>query len=268
MCVSALQSFLQTNRIAGDMAYFFEAGHKHKGSAYNLIADKLGTSGGSVTFADKKHLRLLQAADLLAWQSTKYAKDALTQARSPRKDFLSLVEHPHMFIYLAMNEKGEDEHNIVLWPETRRAQSTTSFKMNYEGPIRFMYENDGTVPIIPVGATLGWRNSTGGNFVLIDFQPLGPPGKDFSIAFDQLRLFEVIGCFLSATGAYPKNNLQVVLTPDELAITNTSNGIVLSATMPEGAKVGLSMSRDTATELMRHLKNALDKVSPSSEVES
>ena len=37
-CVHALQMFLKTSRIDGDIAYFFESGHKSKGSAYNHIA--------------------------------------------------------------------------------------------------------------------------------------------------------------------------------------------------------------------------------------
>jgi len=96
-CVSssivALNSFLTVNRISGQqIAYFFENGHKNRGRAYNHVAAKLLELNAPLTFASKQQVKLLQAADLLAWQSTKYAKDRTSGARPARKDFLSLME--------------------------------------------------------------------------------------------------------------------------------------------------------------------------------
>ena len=47
---------------------------------------------------------MLQAADLLVWQYSKYIKD-LTSGRKPRKDFMALTEKPIAFTHI-WNESG------------------------------------------------------------------------------------------------------------------------------------------------------------------
>jgi hypothetical protein len=69
--VMALDAFLKAHRIGGDMAYFFETGHKNKGRAYNNLAQMIAKMPASLTFAEKQKVRLLQSADLLAWQTAR-----------------------------------------------------------------------------------------------------------------------------------------------------------------------------------------------------
>jgi hypothetical protein len=110
----ALDAFLKAHRIGGDMAYFFETGHKNKGRAYNNLAQMIAKMPASLTFAEKQKVRLLQSADLLAWQTAKYVKDALGNTRPPRKDFLSLMEHRHDIDLLSTKKRrGPDSLRIL-----------------------------------------------------------------------------------------------------------------------------------------------------------
>jgi hypothetical protein len=112
--VMALDAFLKAHRIGGDMAYFFETGHKNKGRAYNNLAQMIAKMPASLTFAEKQKVRLLQSADLLAWQTAKYVKDALGNTRPPRKDFLSLMEHRHDIDLLSTKKRrGPDSLRIL-----------------------------------------------------------------------------------------------------------------------------------------------------------
>ncbi|MEX2149656.1 MAG: hypothetical protein WD793_05550 [Steroidobacteraceae bacterium] len=94
------------------MAFFIEAGHQNGHRANNyLLRHKDSTDKDiskyyvSHTFAAKKDLTVLQAADLLAWQTAKFHKDKIANLRKTRLDFLSLVEHPHAFVYLTLDNK-------------------------------------------------------------------------------------------------------------------------------------------------------------------
>ncbi len=99
LCIGALQAYLEISRREGEIAYFFETGHKNRGRAYSHVAERLEKAGASMTFHKKEKLRLLQAADLLAWQVTKWAKDGITKKHPPRADFKSLMEHSHMIAH-------------------------------------------------------------------------------------------------------------------------------------------------------------------------
>lgn len=51
------------------------------------------------SFADKRNVVLLQAGDIFAWQAMKNLRDHIRRERSPRKDYLSLVEERHFVSY-------------------------------------------------------------------------------------------------------------------------------------------------------------------------
>jgi len=104
MAVDALTVFLDTNRIKGDIAFFFEDGHKSKGKAYNHVAQRVKALPASISFAKKEKVRLLQAADLLAWHTRKYASDKRSGKRPPRKDFESLMQHRHAFFWMSAKD--------------------------------------------------------------------------------------------------------------------------------------------------------------------
>ncbi len=127
-CAQGVQLYKAMHGVAGGVAYFFEKGHRSKGNAYNYIADNITRPEDSLTFAGKTEVPLLQAADILAWQTAKYAKDYFhpwrldgkPPKRQPRKDFQSLMEHTHMFMHL---DTGKDNNvaGIEIWPMHRRS---------------------------------------------------------------------------------------------------------------------------------------------------
>ena len=185
MCVSALRSFIDVVRIEGDVAYFFESGHTSQGRAYNDIAHRIAEMSASVTFAAKDKIPLLQAADLLAWQTTKFVKDDMSRARGPRKDFLSLMEHQHSFNFI--RSKGDDGLflGVLDWPATRRSKRTVTLNLHKDGPIDYFCEDNDPTPIIMVMDPIGWRPG-GGQLLYVTFE--GAQKKRFSLAFDRSRL--------------------------------------------------------------------------------
>lgn len=158
-CVTALQVFLHVSRIEGDMAYFFESGHKNRGRAFKHVAETLEKLSAPLTFAPKEQVRLLQAADLLAWQSSKYVKDRISKKRPPRKDFMSLMEHPHSFAHVTLKDGGgigfED------WPISRRSPTSTTLSISCDGPVVFLYEDGEQAPIVAIDRAIGWRMGGG-----------------------------------------------------------------------------------------------------------
>jgi hypothetical protein len=90
------------------IAFFLESGHASASKSASKI-DRLKSDPDvakcylSYTFAQKEDVRLLQAADLLAWQSTKFIKDKISKKRKPRGDFLELLKHPHAFHYVVFH---------------------------------------------------------------------------------------------------------------------------------------------------------------------
>lgn len=119
-CIHAVQTFLRMQRMQGKVSYFFESGHASRREAYGHIAKRIPREIDNVAFGTKVGIPLLGAADLLAWQSTKYAKDwfyptmrGKHPTRPPRKDFQSLVQHPHMFVTWGPTARKH------LWPARR-----------------------------------------------------------------------------------------------------------------------------------------------------
>lgn len=87
---------------AGDIAYFFEAGHQDEGKAnayLNWIFDSPNTRTDflhvSHTFIDKEKAPPLQAADLLAWHTRKLYVNEL-EGRPIRRDLKALVRNTDM----------------------------------------------------------------------------------------------------------------------------------------------------------------------------
>jgi len=89
----------------GYIAYFFESGHADMGEAAKRLFMVKGIKShreqyryGSHTFADKKAVPALQAADLLAWQWRKlFISQTDPKRRLPRADLTVLVNNsPHV----------------------------------------------------------------------------------------------------------------------------------------------------------------------------
>src|SRR5262249_48684854 len=112
ICVGGIAKWLAENNKGAELACFFEAGHQSRPLAEKHLRMNLQHFGltvaneVSLTFATRKTVTLLQAADLFAWQVTKYVKDKVSNARPPRKDFMSLCEvHNSHYLMYAMVDK-------------------------------------------------------------------------------------------------------------------------------------------------------------------
>ncbi|MEE2690633.1 MAG: DUF3800 domain-containing protein [Pseudomonadota bacterium] len=94
----------------------FEAGHASQGSARKYIDETINLVGllrsripPEIRFATKKEAVLLQCADLLAWQAATDIKNRADEIRPRRKDFISLLEAQHHFMYFM----ADNEFNLL-----------------------------------------------------------------------------------------------------------------------------------------------------------
>lgn len=113
-CLMSVDRWLTEKIGPSRIKFFFEAGSAGQASAMARVAqhgiELPSEHEASTEFSPKADVPLLQAADLLAWQSTKHIKDAIFNGRKVRKDFLSLIEVEHNFIMLkVINKKIEFE---------------------------------------------------------------------------------------------------------------------------------------------------------------
>jgi len=257
-CAQAMQQFIYTHRIKGNIAYFFEAGHKNKGSAYNYLAEKVKRPEDSLTFACKTQVPLLQSADLLAWQSTKYAKDYFYQrqdgvspTRAPRKDFQSLMEHPHTFLHLDVGAK-EGAIGVEIWPMRLRNPSPDVIHstLEFDGPIGYLRENDDPTPIIPIERTMGWRMG-GARLAYVTFENVAR--KKFALALDEPRLFEMIIALLESTGLYEQSQIVPLFSADNVFVDENEDLIILRIKLRKGASLAFHLSPEVFTRLRTEL---------------
>lgn len=99
-CFSALniiRRWADRNKYTGDIAYVFEAGSLGWGEASAYLSDLFRSSRkasqyrcASLSFVSKEKAPLLQAADLIAWHTTKAYVNEL-EGRPLRKDFQALI---------------------------------------------------------------------------------------------------------------------------------------------------------------------------------
>ncbi len=98
-CLTAVKSWAKETNYSGKIAYFFESGHGSQSEAnrimnriFNMPELKESHRYASHTFADKKEVRALQAADLIAWQwFTDHKRRMQRPLSSPRKDCAALM---------------------------------------------------------------------------------------------------------------------------------------------------------------------------------
>jgi hypothetical protein len=255
----AVRNFLHVNRAEGSVAYFFEQGHRNRTNGYNYIARTIKRPKDSLRFASKECVRLLQAADILAWHTTKYAKDYFyaRQAgrepkRAPRKDFLSLMEHPHIFCHMALD--GAQGMGLELWPMERRSPLVnTTMNIKDHGPLAYwLDENDGGGhPIIPVFKPTGWRGSPDRGAHL-SFEGLG--GKRFTLALDEPLLFETVSFLLAAGGAlFEDSNYAPAATAESLAVQYADGFALLRVKLKGGAQLALRLPDDLVEALKQSL---------------
>ncbi|MGA2903233.1 MAG: hypothetical protein ABSD98_05360 [Candidatus Korobacteraceae bacterium] len=110
-CLVAVKSWADQSDYHGTVAHFFESGYANAAEANALMnrivsLPKLRKTHryGSHTFAQKKDVRPLQAADILVWQSGK-DRERKAQGKTPRKDFVALTAL----------RNGKPFHKVTHW---------------------------------------------------------------------------------------------------------------------------------------------------------
>jgi len=262
--LSALEMFLKGQRLEGGLAYFFETGHKNKGRAYNHVAAKIQRTGASLTFADKRQVRLLQAADLLAWQTTKYVKDKLFNKRAPRKDFTSLMEHPHMFMHV-QHTNGLKSMGVEAWPLSRRSKQSVVMNADYDGPVPIFKEEGEDVPIIPVSGASGYRMG-GGRLAYILLDAMGD--KPFYLAFDNFRLREAVTCLMAAQALWRPDETGPPAKVSKLILRRDAGRNILTVKFPEEFALDFSVPSEALSELAATIAKLNGANGPSSESQS
>jgi hypothetical protein len=97
-CLTAVKTWAAQNNYFGGVSYFFESGHRSQSEANQIMnrifkIPALRKSHRYVAhiFADKKLVKSLQAADLIAWQWYTDHKRRMAGALRPRKDTEALM---------------------------------------------------------------------------------------------------------------------------------------------------------------------------------
>jgi uncharacterized protein DUF3800 len=119
-CLMAIRKWADTENYRGDVLYFFEQGHDSEHEADKLMIDifkqtelqSVYRSSGH-GFYDKRKVRPLQCADILAWQwlthSKRMKREGISDPRgaitSCRKDFGALVKHNKRYNFQIYDEK-------------------------------------------------------------------------------------------------------------------------------------------------------------------
>jgi hypothetical protein len=116
-CMTQMASWLIVHDPGASLSYYIENGNTHQARAGAVIGAELqkgaNSFGGAYLFhqfSSKMDVRLLQAADILAWQSAKHVKDHIKRERAPRKDFLDLVHQGHSITYIS---GAKNEVNVM-----------------------------------------------------------------------------------------------------------------------------------------------------------
>ena len=103
-----LLAWMKKNDADSELAYFFESGHPTSGMASAILngpfkkalSPEYSKLLGPMTSAEREKVCLLQAADILVWQATKFVKRRANGHRKPRGDFIELVKERHTFAYV------------------------------------------------------------------------------------------------------------------------------------------------------------------------
>lgn len=105
--IGGVINWIEDVNYQGDVAYFFEAGHASQPEA-NQIMEKIfavpelrrASRYVAHAFVTKEKSLPVQAADLLAWQFYTDIRRQLRGETRHRKDFQSLIDHPHQVTFV------------------------------------------------------------------------------------------------------------------------------------------------------------------------
>jgi hypothetical protein len=234
-------------QVGADVSCFFEAGHKSRGRAYPLVAERLAKFGAKVAFRRKEELRLLQAADLLAWQTTKFVGDAATQSRKPRGDFRSLMQHHHMFTYLSYDSEFTKTAISQFWPEEihRNVSVFAGLKPFQTEPIVMLRNGSDPMPFIWVAEPDGWMK-VGPDMYAFRFQDL--QFKHFALLVDEKRLPGTLGMFSASAKV-----LNLSLLAEGATVEKVGDGVIVNVQLPTGESLKIEFPNDKIGQLANAL---------------
>lgn len=114
-CLVAVRGWADENSYQGKVAYFFESGHPSQPEANEIMNDifrnpDLNKSYRYVShaFADKREVRPLQAADMIAWQwFTDHKRRTVGKALRPRLDCMELM----------LSDDGSSKYHMLHYDE-------------------------------------------------------------------------------------------------------------------------------------------------------
>lgn len=105
--LSGIRSWIMKNDFHGDVGYFFESGHDSDGEADALMKRifsnpnlKRNYCYAAHAFVDKKKVRPVQTADILAWQQATQVKRWLNNDHRMRADFRALAARPRHELFI------------------------------------------------------------------------------------------------------------------------------------------------------------------------
>ncbi len=135
--IGGVQNWIRKTRYAGEIAYFFEAGHASQSEA-NGIMQKIfkqpdlrdASRYHRHSFVLKEQTPAVQAADLLAWQWYTDLRHRI-EGRPRRRDCERLLKHPHVAVHVGPDmilelankwgfEPSEEESLVTLHLGDRR----------------------------------------------------------------------------------------------------------------------------------------------------
>ena len=105
--LAGIQAWITRNNFEGEIAYFFEAGHKSQSQA-NSIMNRIFKNErlraryryAAHAFVDKQKVRPVQAADIYAWQQATQMKRWLKNNSNIRADFRALAAKPRHELFI------------------------------------------------------------------------------------------------------------------------------------------------------------------------
>lgn len=119
-CMMQGRKWAHDNQFTGEIAYFFEAGHKHQTQANHIMKDIFSVPElrshyryGAHAFVPKEKSGALQCGDILAWQWLKNVKDRRKGKNRTRADLWSLLEKPHFTIHFDEYKLNEFRKVII-----------------------------------------------------------------------------------------------------------------------------------------------------------
>jgi hypothetical protein len=108
--LSVIHEWIVRNQFNGKIAYYFEAGHKNESEANEIMNIIFGNPNLRASyryaahgFVDKKEIRAIQTADIIAWQHAIDVKRML-KGQPKRADFVALIKDQNVMLRYVTRE--------------------------------------------------------------------------------------------------------------------------------------------------------------------